>query len=84
MSRLISRILFIVLFFSVLALVAQDAHDMYKEPFRPQFHYSPPCRWMNDPNGMVYVDGEYHLFYQFHPFSETWGPCTGDMLSRRI
>lgn len=47
---------------------------MYKEPFRPQFHYSPPCRWMNDPNGMVYVDGEYHLFYQFHPFSETWGP----------
>lgn len=47
---------------------------MYHEPFRPQFHYSPPCRWMNDPNGMVYYEGEYHLFYQFHPYSETPGP----------
>ena len=49
-------------------------HVLYGEEFRPQFHYSPPCRWMNDPNGMVYHNGEYHLFYQFHPEGLTWGP----------
>ncbi|MDQ0199811.1 glycoside hydrolase family 32 protein [Neobacillus ginsengisoli] len=45
-----------------------------KEKFRPQFHFSPKSNWMNDPNGMVYFDGEYHLFYQYHPFGTTWGP----------
>lgn len=47
--------------------------DLYHEPYRPQFHYSPPCCWMNDPNGLVYFEGEYHLFYQFHPDGLTWG-----------
>nr|WP_281423159.1 glycoside hydrolase family 32 protein [Paenibacillus oenotherae] len=46
----------------------------YKEAYRPQFHYSPPAQWMNDPNGMVYFEGEYHLFYQYHPESTIWGP----------
>jgi fructan beta-fructosidase len=44
------------------------------EPHRPQFHFSPPAHWMNDPNGMVYYDGEYHLFYQYYPDSTVWGP----------
>jgi fructan beta-fructosidase len=44
------------------------------ETFRPQFHFSPEANWMNDPNGMVYYEGEYHLFYQYHPFGTTWGP----------
>lgn len=47
---------------------------LYKEKHRPQFHYSPEKKWMNDPNGMVYFEGEYHLFYQYHPFGTTWGP----------
>lgn len=40
----------------------------------PQLHVSPPFGWMNDPNGLVWLEGEYHLFYQYHPFSTVWGP----------
>jgi len=46
----------------------------YSEQYRPQFHFSPEAHWMNDPNGMVYLDGEYHLFYQYYPDSNVWGP----------
>lgn len=45
-----------------------------EEKFRPQFHFSPKEKWMNDPNGMVYYKGEYHLFYQYYPDSTVWGP----------
>jgi fructan beta-fructosidase len=48
--------------------------SQYTEQYRPQFHFSPDSMWMNDPNGMVYYEGEYHLFYQFHPYSNVWGP----------
>ncbi|MFT5166469.1 MAG: fructan beta-fructosidase [Saprospiraceae bacterium] len=46
----------------------------YTEQYRNQFHFSPEANWMNDPNGMVYYDGEYHLFYQYYPDSTVWGP----------
>jgi fructan beta-fructosidase len=45
-----------------------------KEQHRPQIHFSPKEKWMNDPNGMVYHNGVYHLFYQHHPYSSIWGP----------
>lgn len=44
------------------------------EPHRPQIHFSPREHWMNDPNGMVYYKGSYHLFYQYYPGSTVWGP----------
>jgi fructan beta-fructosidase len=53
---------------------ATAATAPYAEPHRPQFHFSPPSMWMNDPNGMVYYDGEYHLFYQYYPNDTVWGP----------
>lgn len=75
MVRKMFLTLFILLFTGAgVAQTVEDNTDMYREPFRPQFHYSPPCGWMNDPNGMVYYQGEYHLFYQFNPNDIVWGP----------
>lgn len=48
--------------------------SLYMEQHRPQLHFSPNEQWMNDPNGMVYYKGEYHLFYQYYPDSTVWGP----------
>jgi fructan beta-fructosidase len=54
--------------------VAGTPSAYYQEQYRPQFHFSPEANWMNDPNGLVYFDGEYHLFYQYYPDSTVWGP----------
>lgn len=44
------------------------------EMYRPKIHFSPKEKWMNDPNGMVYYKGVYHLFYQYYPGASVWGP----------
>ena len=46
---------------------------------RPAFHLSPRVSWLNDPNGFSWYGGQYHLFYQYHPYSSIWAPCTGVM-----
>ena len=45
-----------------------------KDEERPAFHLSPKVGWMNDPNGFSLYQGQYHLFYQYHPYSTKWGP----------
>lgn len=45
----------------------------FEERYRPQYHYTPRINWMNDPNGLVYYDGTFHLFHQYNPFGDQWG-----------
>jgi fructan beta-fructosidase len=48
--------------------------DFMKDKHRPQFHFSPKRFWMNDPNGMIYYNGTYHMFFQYYPEKTVWGP----------
>lgn len=48
--------------------------ERFRESYRPQYHFTPPSKWMNDPNGLIFHNGTYHLFYQYYPEDIVWGP----------
>jgi len=67
------RIVVLILIGSGLARYS-FAQETNPENHRPQIHFTPKENWINDPNGMVYHKGIYHLFFQYHPYSSVWGP----------
>ncbi|HEX8713165.1 MAG TPA: glycoside hydrolase family 32 protein [Terracidiphilus sp.] len=55
------------------AFAAIEPAELASDPRRPQFHLLPPAHWMNDPNGPIYWNGKYHMFYQYNPDAAVWG-----------
>jgi len=63
------------------SVTAQPGFPLYNEPYRPQYHFSPAMHFMNDPNGLVFFKGLYHLYYQYNPLElvaghQSWGHAT--------
>lgn len=68
-----------ILLFSIVGIILSCKQEKPQvenkvEKWRPAYHFTPDSMWMNDPNGLVYDGGVYHLFYQFYPDSNVWGP----------
>jgi fructan beta-fructosidase len=54
-------------------VIAHPTGEFRNEKYRPQFHFTPDRNWMNDPNGLLYYKGKYHLFFQHNPQANVWG-----------
>lgn len=61
------------------------AQGLYQETYRPKIHFTPKAHWMNDPNGLVFYKGIYHMFFQYYAGSSVWGPNSwGHAVSRDL
>jgi sucrose-6-phosphate hydrolase SacC (GH32 family) len=65
---------FTLTIFTLVIYITQLAYTQtFNETYRPQYHFTPAVNWMNDPNGLLYYKGTYHMFYQYNPGGNEWG-----------
>jgi fructan beta-fructosidase len=71
MKNIFIVLIIVIIFNACTNVLADTKKDLLT--YHPAYHYTSEKNWVNDPNGMIYLEGEYHLFYQYNPFGEKWG-----------